>query len=85
MKRETRVALLGLVVPLAILALWQVAALLQKTPLFPGPGKVALAIWANYPVILRELGVTLLRAAMGFGLAAVTMIPLASIVEQSTM
>lgn len=76
MKRETRIALLGLLVPLAILGLWQGAALLQKTPLFPGPAKVTLAIWANYPVILRELGVTLLRAAMGFGVAAVTMIPL---------
>lgn len=76
MKPATRTALLGLMVPLAILLLWQLAALGQKTPLFPGPGKVALAIWANAPVILAELGVTLLRAALGFALAAVTMIPL---------
>lgn len=76
MKRETRIALLGLLVPLAIVILWQIAALLQKTPLFPGPGKVVIAIWNNYPVILRELGITLLRATAGFVVAAITMIPL---------
>lgn len=50
--------------------------MLQKTPLFPGPGKVALAIWHNYPVILHQLGITLLRATAGFSVAVVTMIPL---------
>ena len=42
MNRERRIALLGLLVPLAIVILWQIAALLQKTPLFPGPLKVKL-------------------------------------------
>lgn len=76
MRKETRIALLGLLVPLAVVVLWQVAAMSQKTPLFPGPGKVVIALWANYPVILEQLGITLLRAAAGFALAAVTMIPL---------
>lgn len=76
MSSDRRIALLGLSVPLGILALWQLFAMGQATPLFPGPGKVALAIWANAPVILSELGITLLRAAIGFALAAVTMIPL---------
>jgi len=76
MKRETRIALLGLLVPLGIVALWHIAALMQKTPLFPGPAKVVLAIWQNYPVILHQLGITLLRAASGFAVAVVTMVPL---------
>ena len=76
MTRERRIALLGLLVPLGIIVLWQAAAMLQKTPLFPGPGKVVVALWTNYPVILKELGITLLRAAIGFAVAVVTMIPL---------
>ena len=76
MSVEQRNALFGLVVPLGILALWQLLASGQTTPLFPGPGKVAVAIWQNAPVILSELGITLLRAAAGFALAAVTVIPL---------
>lgn len=76
MKPTNRIALLGLSVPAAILILWQTAALLQPTPLFPGPGKVVLAIWKNYPVILHELGITLLRASAGFAVASLTMIPL---------
>lgn len=76
MKRETRIVLLGLLVPLGIVVLWQIAAMMQKTPLFPGPGKVVVALWANYPVILQQLGITLWRATLGFGIAVVTMIPL---------
>ena len=76
MTPERRTALLGLSVPLALLAFWQVLAWGQTTPLFPGPAKVAVAIWANAPVILSELGVTLVRAALGFVLAAILMIPL---------
>lgn len=76
MTRERRIALLGLLVPLGIIVLWQMAAMMQKTPLFPGPGKVVVALWTNYPVIVKELGITLLRAAIGFAVAVVTMIPL---------
>ena len=76
MKRETRIAVMGLVVPLAILAIWQLATLGQKTPLFPGPAMVAGAMWTNAFVIVAELRFTIWRAAAGFALAAVTMIPL---------
>ena len=71
-----RQALLGLLVPLGLLVLWQLASVAQASPLFPGPIKVGLAIGKNFGTIIHELGFTLLRAASGFGLAAVTMIPL---------
>ncbi len=39
MSVEQRNALFGLVVPLGILALWQLLASGQTTPLFPAPGR----------------------------------------------
>ena len=76
MNAQTRLALYGLVVPLGILLAWQAASMVQATPLFPGPMKVARAIAANYPEILKQLGHTLRRAVAGFAVAAVLMIPL---------
>lgn len=76
MRRIDREAMLGLIVPVVILVAWQIASLLQATPLFPGPIKVAAAIWKNAPVIVRELGFTLMRAAAGFAIAAALTIPL---------
>lgn len=76
MKRENRISLLGLLVPLAVIVAWQAISTAKATPLFPGPDKVVLAIAQNYPVILRELGLTLLRATAGFTIAALLMIPL---------
>ena len=76
MKPETRIALLGLCVPAGALLLWQLLAMGQATPLFPTPAKVAVAIVSNAAVILQELAITLMRAAMGFAIAAATMIPL---------
>lgn len=67
---------LGLMVPAAILVVWQIAAIAKHSKLFPGPYDVALAIGSNAGTIMGELGFTLLRAASGFALAAVTMIPL---------
>ncbi len=66
----------ALMVPIVILILWQIGSLLYATPLFPGPVKVAASIAKNFNVIVSELGHTLLRAAAGFALACVTMIPL---------
>ena len=66
----------SIVLPLALLVLWQIAATLYATPLFPGPLAVGRAIIANGPEIIGELGHTLLRACLGFALAAATMIPL---------
>ena len=71
-----RQALLGLMVPLGLLVLWQLASMTQDSPLLPGPIKVGWAIGKNFTTIIHELGYTLRRAAAGFGLAAVTMIPL---------
>jgi len=76
MRPQTRLAILGLSVPFGILILWQLVALAKGSPLFPGPLKVAAAIAHNYPTILAELGFTLMRAGIGFALAAVLMIPL---------
>lgn len=76
MRPQTRLAILGLSVPFGILILWQFVALAKGSPLFPGPLKVGVAIAHNYPTILTELGFTLMRAGIGFALAAVLMIPL---------
>lgn len=66
----------GLIVPLALLLFWQAAAIWQATPLFPGPWDVTKSLVRHTPEILSELGITLLRAAAGFLVAAVLMIPL---------
>ena len=68
--------LASLAVPLAILLAWQVGSMHYATPLFPGPIKVAIAIGDNFHVIVGQLGFTLKRAAIGFVLAVVLMIPL---------
>ena len=65
-----------LLVPLVLLVLWHLAALAYATPLFPGPIKVASAFWLNLDKIAAQIGVTLLRAATGFLLALIVMVPL---------
>ncbi len=75
-RARLRIALLGLCVPLVIVMIWQILSLLKASPLFPGPLDVARAIVRDAPAIVGELKFTLLRAAAGFALAAVTMIPL---------
>ena len=76
MTPERKLLLHSLLVPVVIVVAWQIAALLYQSPLFPGPTKVAQAIISNAPVIIREMGHTLWRAAAGFVLAAITMLPL---------
>ena len=66
----------GLIVPIAILLAWQALAWRASTPLFPGPWQVALSIWKLYPQIFGQIGYTLMRAAIGFLVAAALMIPL---------
>ncbi len=66
----------SLAVPAAILLAWQMGSIIYATPLFPGPAKVAYAIANNFSVIVSQLGFTLMRAAVGFALAVVMMIPL---------
>lgn len=62
--------------PLALLALWALAAAQIASPLFPGPGKVAMAAVQNFWIILDQMGATLRRVLIGFVLAAATMVPL---------
>ena len=76
MRPNLRPAWLGLSVPLCILVFWQVASMLKPSPLFPGPTDVIFAIGENFPVIMRQLAFTLMRAAAGFALAVIIMIPL---------
>ncbi|MBL9073750.1 ABC transporter permease [Tabrizicola sp.] len=76
MNESRRIALLGLLVPGAVLVLWQVVAFAKSSPLFPGPIEVTQAIIRNWHEIVSNLGVTLMRAAAGFALATVIMVPL---------
>lgn len=66
----------SLAVPAVILVAWQLGSVTYATPLFPGPIKVAIAIANNFSVIVSQLGFTLMRAAIGFAVAVVLMIPL---------
>ena len=63
-------------VPIGILVLWQLGSMNYATPLFPGPFKVSIAIANNFSVIVSQLGFTLMRAAFGFALAVILMIPI---------
>ena len=74
--RPSRIDLLGLLVPLGLVLSWQLLSLYLASPLFPGPVKVAYAVASNFNVIIAEIGYTLLRAALGFAVAAVLMVPL---------
>ena len=65
----------SLVLPVVILVVWQVLSIRAHTPLFPGPWQVALSIAKLYPTIVGQLGHTLMRAGVGFIVAAVVMIP----------
>jgi NitT/TauT family transport system permease protein len=66
----------SLAVPGTILVVWQVASMFYSSPLFPGPLQVCVAISANFPTIISQLGHTLMRSAAGFALAVVLMMPL---------
>ncbi|MBT9370013.1 ABC transporter permease [Rhizobium sp. CSW-27] len=66
----------ALVLPAALLIVWQLLALRAGTPLFPGPHETAKAIGRLYPAITSQLGYTLMRASIGFFIAAAIMIPL---------
>lgn len=65
-----------LILPVAILVVWQVSAFRAGTPLFPGPWETARAIGRLYPMIVGQLGYTLMRSGIGFLVAATLMIPL---------
>jgi NitT/TauT family transport system permease protein len=66
----------GFIVPLVVLLAWQALAWRASTPLFPGPWQVVLSIWKVYPQIVGQIGYTLMRAATGFLVATILMVPL---------
>lgn len=74
--KPSRIDILGLWVPFTLLILWQLVSLIKGSPLFPGPYEVAVAAVKNWGAITSQLGITLMRAAIGFALALVTMVPL---------
>jgi NitT/TauT family transport system permease protein len=65
----------GMLFLVALAGLWQLAAFLERSPTFPSFTTVVAALIGDRGVLLEELGHTLLRAAAGFGLALVTMLP----------
>lgn len=65
-----------LLVPLSLLLVWQLVAWNAASPLVPGPWQVVQAAFTETPEILQQLSITLIRAAKGFALAFVLMVPL---------
>lgn len=62
---------------LAVLAgCWELAAAWAQSPVFPGFSAVVVAFFTHGQELADALGVTLVRAAAGFFLALVTMLPL---------
>ena len=61
---------------LGLLLIWEVAARQVASPNFPGALTVLSKLGEVSPTLLREMGVTLWRAAAGLLLALVTMLPL---------
>jgi NitT/TauT family transport system permease protein len=66
---------LGLLSIALVLSLWQLAAWRYDSVLFPGPWTTAVTVFENFPVILAELGNTLRRALIAFGLSVLVMVP----------
>jgi len=65
----------GLLSIAAVLTIWQLAAWSYHTVLFPGPWQTAVAIVENFSTIADEIGNTLRRAVIAFGLSVVFMVP----------
>lgn len=76
MSKERALFLKSLLVPLALVLLWQVVSMMKSSPLFPGPVQVLLALFENATAILREIRFTLWRAFAGFAIAFAIMLPL---------
>ena len=72
----SRLNLPGILFLGALAGLWQLAAFLDRSPIFPSFVTVIGTLIGDRSVLLNELGHTLLRAAAGFGLALATMLPL---------
>jgi NitT/TauT family transport system permease protein len=60
-----------------ILVAWSIVSLLMPTNLFPGPIETTGVLWSNVVdgEVTRHLSITLVRVALGFGLAMLIGIP----------
>jgi NitT/TauT family transport system permease protein len=72
---NVRINVWGTVLLLGIGAGWQALAVAYGSPVFPGPMQIAKAMVENRDAIAGSIGITLKRALMAFGAAAVTMVP----------
>lgn len=66
----------GLIFMAALLLAWELSARAIGSPSFPGFAAVVRSLVADLPVFAEQIAITLWRAAAGFGLALVTMLPL---------
>jgi ABC-type nitrate/sulfonate/bicarbonate transport system permease component len=66
----------GLVFTAALLVAWELSARAVASPSYPGFVAVVHALVADAPTFASQIGITLWRAAAGFVLALVTMLPL---------
>lgn len=71
----TREKVYPIVFAAVLLLLWEVAARLSGNHFFPSLLDTFAALRNNFGLIISQMGVTLLRAAIGLGIAAITMIP----------
>jgi len=65
----------GVLSILLVLTAWQLVAWHYNTVLFPGPWQTAVAIVQNFYAIIDEIGNTLRRAFIAFGLSVLVMVP----------
>lgn len=72
----TREKLYPIIFATVLLLLWEVAARLSGNHFFPSFLDTLAALRNNFGLIASQMGMTLLRAAIGLGIAAITMIPL---------
>lgn len=66
----------GLLFMAALLLAWELSARAVASPSYPGFATVLQSLVGDAPVFFEQIGITLARAAAGFGLALVTMLPL---------
>lgn len=59
-----------------LLLAWELSARIVASPSYPGFLTVVQLLLADAPTLLGQIAITLVRAAVGFGLALVTMLPL---------
>ena len=69
----TREKLYPIIFAAVLLLLWEVAARLSGNHFFPSFLDTLAALRNNFGLIASQMGMTLLRAAIGLGIAAITM------------